>query len=290
MLTRNQQKLIYWIHERDSIRKKKEAGDPKPWSQDSIFQNVRFCNVNREDDKVTKWIRQNWTYPVAKFGDNEGSRTDLLYDVAMIAARIFNLPSTLEAICQPVGDISDSCWWLEHIEEQLFELKDSDKRIWNGAYIISTNGVKIGKIEYCLNLLRKICEEPYITSDCSTLAEAHKKLSEIKGLGSFLSAQVVADLKNTEGHPLRKAKDWYSFSSHGPGSLRGLSWFFERKISPGEYQSAIKTAFEMIEFDIENEILDFLCMQNFQNCFCEYDKYMRVFTGSGRAKQKYKGE
>jgi len=42
--------------ERDAIRKKREAGEPPPWTQDIIFQRGRFLNVFREDDKGTKAV------------------------------------------------------------------------------------------------------------------------------------------------------------------------------------------------------------------------------------------
>ena len=201
----------------------------KPWSDDSVFQTVRFCNVNREDDRVTRWIRTNWTYPITHIDPNKGEDTSHFYDVSMIVARIFNLPSTLDKIHQPVGEEYERDYWLEHVEETLTDLRDNDERIWSGAYIISTNGEKIDKISYCMRMIRTISENPSITKTAKTLSEAHKALSCINGLGSFLSAQVVADLKNTNGHPLAYAPDWKTFSAPGPGSLRGLSWFFERR-------------------------------------------------------------
>ncbi len=45
-----------YCKEREAVRKKREAGDPFPWSEDSIFQKGRFLNVFREDDKVSKSI------------------------------------------------------------------------------------------------------------------------------------------------------------------------------------------------------------------------------------------
>ena len=53
MLTKNQEALVHWITERWSILKKREAGQSKPWTEDKVLQSEYFCNVNREDDKVT---------------------------------------------------------------------------------------------------------------------------------------------------------------------------------------------------------------------------------------------
>ena len=42
--------------ERENIRIKRESGEAFPWSEDKIFQNGRFLNVFREDDRVSKSI------------------------------------------------------------------------------------------------------------------------------------------------------------------------------------------------------------------------------------------
>ena len=281
MLTPNQQQMVYWITERESIRLKKEVGLPAPWSDNPVMQETYFCNVNREDDNVTKWIRQNWVYGTTLF--DVDSRE--FYDFAMIVARIFNRPETLEASNQPVDDFV----WFDQAEEELNQIKSSGGQIWNGAYIISTNGKKMNKLDYCLEMLSKTAL-PYITSNYLTLEGAHKRLMEVEGLASFLAGQVVADLKNTKNHPLSTAEDWKTFSAHGPGSLRGLSWFFEEKITSKNYQESITKAYDLLDFELPESILDVLCFQNLQNCFCEYDKFMRVTNKTGRSKRKYNGK
>lgn len=45
-----------FCRERESIRSRRERGDPAPWSEDPIFQNGRFLNVFREDDRGSKAI------------------------------------------------------------------------------------------------------------------------------------------------------------------------------------------------------------------------------------------
>ena len=42
--------------EREKIRISRENGEDFPWSADEIFQNGRFLNVFREDDRVSKSI------------------------------------------------------------------------------------------------------------------------------------------------------------------------------------------------------------------------------------------
>lgn len=281
MLTDNQKQLVYWIIEREIIRQRKEAGISKPWSDNPVMQETYFCNVNREDDKVTRWIRTNWRYGITN-QDNDGRD---YYDFAMIVARIFNLPSTLEVIKQPV----EYHIWSVEAKDELEYKKYNEERIWNGAYIVSTNGKKIDKLTYCFDLFEKISINPNITGNCRTLKEAHIELMKVEGLASFLAGQVVADLKNSPGHPLAIAPDWWSFSAPGPGSLRGLEWFWERKVTSKNYQYEIERAYELLCWELPRSILDILCLQNLQNCFCEYDKFMRVTNGTGRSKRKYNG-
>ncbi len=48
--------LISFIQERESIRIKKEAGEPRPWTDDEVLDKSKFCNIRREDDKTSKFI------------------------------------------------------------------------------------------------------------------------------------------------------------------------------------------------------------------------------------------
>jgi hypothetical protein len=58
--------LFYWVREREDIRRRKDRGDAQDiWTSDSILQTYRFCNVRREDDRGTVWIRENIREPFA---------------------------------------------------------------------------------------------------------------------------------------------------------------------------------------------------------------------------------
>lgn len=279
-LTYNQEQFVYWVKERESIRLKKEQNLPKPWSENPIMQNTYFTNIDREDDKVTKWIRENWTYPY----DKDGNDSIRYYEMAMAAARIFNLPSTLEVISQPVEDS-----WFENTEQILKGMKSKKQKIWGAAYMTTTHGLKMDKIEYYLTNLREIAKFPKFTNGCKTLQDAHEKLIKFDGISHFMSAQIIADLKNTTGHQLSKAPDWEIFSAPGPGSLRGLTWFFEEKVTGRNYDRKISEAYALAELEFDTEIINKLCFQNFQNCMCEFDKFMRIANNTGRSKRKYNG-
>lgn len=51
------QELVWYIRERERIRDRKESKCGKPWTTDTVLQSARFCNVWREDDRVTRYER-----------------------------------------------------------------------------------------------------------------------------------------------------------------------------------------------------------------------------------------
>lgn len=150
----------------------------------------------------------------------------------------------------------------------------------------------MGKIPYAVDLLEHACEKlpfPGFDHQCENY---YHWIKQIRGLGSFLAAQVVADLKNTKGHPLYGCSDWRAFSAPGPGSLRGLSWYFQDNITPAMFPDAIEKVMDDLNdaWQLHSEgIITRMCMQDLQNCLCEFDKYCRVLTGSGRSKRRYDG-
>ena len=48
------------LHQHASSQDLRSAGAEPPWTNDNVLANVRFCNVRREDDAVTRWIRSHW--------------------------------------------------------------------------------------------------------------------------------------------------------------------------------------------------------------------------------------
>lgn len=259
--------------EREKIRSLKENGKAKPWSLDPVFQRTYFTNVHREDDRITRWIRKNYTPEF--FGEH--------YELAIIAARLFNRIETLEHF--------KSRWFPVNVSKLTEELREwgNNHKTWGNAYVITTHGMKMSKAYYCTLLLQEaelVLNEGHSYTSCQDYWEI---LTKVEGLGSFLSAQIVADLKNTKGHPLSSAPDWYTFSAPGPGSLRGLSWFFHEDITVKKYPQAIRDAWAYLEDSDASDILADCCMQDLQNCLCEFDKYCRVLTGTGRSKRRYPG-
>jgi hypothetical protein len=111
------------------------------------------------------------------------------------------------------------------------------------------------------------------------------------GMGSFLAAQVVADVKYTP--LLAGATDWHIWAAPGPGSQRGLNRLVGREVT-----APWKAAAEWLGYLhlVRSELNTCLPAkwepfhaQDVQNCLCEFDKYTRAKNGEGRPKQLYAG-
>jgi len=48
--------LKVFIAERESIRLKKEAGEPRPWTEDEVLHKTKFTNIYRQHDKTSVFI------------------------------------------------------------------------------------------------------------------------------------------------------------------------------------------------------------------------------------------
>src|SRR4051812_6895474 len=88
-----QQRFIDFLLAREEMRRHKElVGGPGPHSSDPILSNHRFCNINREDDGVTRFIHQNFRVPFRDRGKRFMVRQ-------MLFCRIFNEPDVLKQVC-----------------------------------------------------------------------------------------------------------------------------------------------------------------------------------------------
>ena len=270
------ERFAYWISERDKIRLRRLKGQKPPYTDDPILQKYRFCNVRREDDRVTRWIAHNWR--------NTHIDEPSVWH-AMLIARYINWPPTLEECGYPEP-------WLERRKEFAKRLSRWDtmgQQVFTGAYIVSTNGAKIGKVEHVLQLFQRahIALEGVMPA-VRTCDEAYKALRTVDGIGSFMAAQIVADVKYTD--LLTEAPDWHTFVAPGPGSMRGLNRVLEYDLQTkwnfAEFASTMrylkKTTARMVRW------VESLHLQDLQNCLCEFDKYERVLHGQGKPRSQYR--
>lgn len=272
--------LKYWIEEREGIRREKQLGKPKPWSNDPVFQTTYFCNVRREDDKVTRFIRDYYSSHV---------KMDY-FEFNILIARLINWPPTLQ-ILGVVGGPN-----MDYIRDTLNSI---DGKVWGDAYIVSTCGRSMPKVQYLTEILLPAAYERLggagevraALRTSPSLRGSHRSLLSVFGVQSFMAGQIIADLKNTVDHPLYDADDWSTWATPGPGSLRGISWIFYGDSvhrEPAKFPNNL-AHIRMWLVQAGCDIVMDICSQDLQNCLCEFDKYCRVRTGAGRSKRGYPG-
>ena len=271
--------LITFIAERYRILMRRTFSAKKPWTKDPILVDYKFTNVHRENDRVTIWIANNWRTP-------NKNDPDLWF--AMVVARLLNRPESLERLGYAVP------WKRDRFVHMIHDAKSVGIPSFSGAYMISTHGMKADKAEFLADrVLTPLWENrKYIRPrKGDTLAKFHARLTEHFGMGSFLGAQVVADMKYVK--PLMGAVDYWTWASSGPGSRRGLNRIVGRPTSKSWREEDWLNVLQQLQNKVEVPLLKRgvprLHAQDLQNCLCEFDKYERVRLNEGRMKQRYNG-
>lgn len=282
------QRFLKFIRERHAIYERRQLGAPKPWTKDPILQAYRFCNVYRELDTQTIWFAKNWR---KAYADDE----DLWF--ASLLFRLINWHETAAELRWLRGGESPWGRWAHNLfVETLDERAAAGKKVYNGAYMISTHRVKQKKSEYLAAALDRIWSNRkklrYVP--WSALATYHATLMGQFDVGSFIAGQVIADCKYAG--KMTTANDWWSFSCSGPGSRRGLSRLIYGSPKPEipwqeeDFRHCVRLLMtEHVEEFIAANKMPKMHAQDIQNCLCEFDKYERVRLGESHPKAKYNG-
>jgi|TARA_R110000824_G_scaffold89320_7_gene219081 hypothetical protein len=265
-------RFLYWITERENIRKKRESGKGKPWTHDTILQSYRFCNVRRMDDKVSQWLLKNWYEP-------NFDHPNILLAVAL--ARFINLPSTLEHIGFP------EIWHPEALMKKLRKFRDSiDGPIFNSAYMVRGNN-GVDKVESVVNF--NVDPLKGLKLDTDSMKETWKTVVASYGFGPFMAGQVVADLRHAVSGEWADRLEW---AAVGPGSARGLNRLLgeplNRSISQEKFEELFPAVMDLVE-KRRPAIFSRLEAIDVQNCLCEFDKYERTLLEGRRPKSLYPG-
>ena len=277
------------VRERYSIFLKRKQGLPPPWTDNPIFRQNRFCNVFREDDRVTDWFRTN----MRNNRSFSGSSASIL--MTTIAFRWFNK-------IEIGGVLTDSAIGLQNGK---FNSDEARKRISfaypngpfvTGAYIVKTpNGMK--KLDGVLWCIDQVQEQAEDTADailqCGSLEKAWEILRQFPFLGDFMSYEVVTDLRHTR--LLQGASDVLSWANPGPGAARGAA-----RILYGNPEALSRTS-KTDRVQIASEMQTLLLLskdkaywphdraweaREAEHGLCEFDKMWRVTQG-GRMKQRF---
>lgn len=279
------ERLLYWINERENVRYGKERlCSPKPWTPDPILQGYRFCNVRREDDKVTRWIAEHWR--------NSHVQCEHLW-FALVVARLINWPETLAEIGFPVPHPHLGVWHKKKFVGACAERQKRKQKVFTGAYMIHADAHHGGtKAEY---LAERVLDPLWndrlkflnVLQWNANLGGFFKLLREYRDMGEFMCGQVIADLKYVA--PLSLAKDWWTWATPGPGSRRGMNRLLGRPVDAKWTVTEWQEELAKLLPEVNKFVKPKLHAQDLQNCLCEFDKYNRVLFGEGKPRSKYSG-
>lgn len=273
--------------QRYQILLNRRAGLPREqWTKDEVLQTWSFCNIFREDDKVTIWFRENIREPM---------KEDHNVLFATIAFRWFNTIAAGE-VMKPF--LLTGSWLPTPLMARLNQRWKQDGKIVTGAYIIKTPPV-LTKVEALVGLIQQAHEAvPQILGqwDYASMENCWQLIRMLPYMGDFTSYEVVTDLRHTG--LLRNAQDLMRWANPGPGCAAGLGGLFHGDRDYFNRHSSYHRRV-MLE-DLMIPLLEMSRhphywppewpkweMREVEHTLCEYDKYMRGWAGR-RLKRRYR--
>lgn len=285
--------LFNWMKERHLIYHRRFRGKlPWPWTKDKILQTYSFCNVYRELDKVTIWVRENIREPYA-------DHPNLPFMLAV--ARQINWPDTLQEIMDEGG------WPVRGFDPKkmrkiMLARQARGDKLYTGAYILNGqlgSRYKKGKDDKAYYTCHVVLQTAWdlrhrinaVMKDTHSMKHTWYAFLDGFGWGPFTAYEVVCDLRYTKW--LHNAKDRLTWANAGPGAKRGLDRLANRPKSKRPVAEELTQ--EMIKLHgiiapVWRRRFSYyppLELREIEHSLCEFDKYERVRRGQGRPKATY---
>lgn len=288
-----------FMRERENIRLRKQAGDSRPWTQDTILQEFKFTNVRRHYDWTTSKLRENF-YAEHRSDD----RRSILMNCALY--RYFG-----------TYEFADAVGWQDYDDFDFDEIIDtaarrlsSGQRVFTGAYVVTNQGISAPKQEVVVNYFMKdlhaatpaLLQIVQMTRSWRKVSEAMSKIGGFGGTG-FMSKEILLDTMMTnfwdteisyEGdYPVMFPADYPDWTPIGPGGLRGaarlcgVEYPEHNTLKPAQ---ALEVILKLVDIQGEHWPAEYgwLYPTDIQFQLCEFDKYERVRLGQGRPRSRYK--
>ncbi len=288
--------VVGYASERESMRRLKEAGKLGPLTFDPVLQARSFTNVQREDDKTSRWYAANVRPRYA-------GRAELLAATPIFLW--FNLIKTGQTfVCEDADGLCalDRALETNSVEPLRAVLKTQSPPFVTGAYRMTPPRDMLGKLNkgeaegslYTLQLFLDRSRWRRYWDYCQRfnppLGEVGAWYKNSYNFGTFQSGQNVACLKYVE--PFLSAPDWWTWAYPGDGSRMGLNIVLGRDIKARWDELAWLLALRKLRAEVMPRMIAAgvpeLHCQDFQNVLCEVSKLWRFANDSGRLKKNYK--
>lgn len=264
---------------------------PPPWTDDPVLATQRFTNAYRASDRVSQYLIRNVIY------DDDRSAEETFFRVLLF--KLFNKIETWERLLAAHGEVSWATFDMARYSRVLDLLMDRGECVYSAAYIMpppNLGGHR--KHENHLRLIVHMMKDgaPQRIADDHSLEEVFQLLKGYPSLGNFLAFQLAIDLNYTSIVNFPE-KD---FVVAGPGACDGIRKCFSDTAGLTE-RELIGVVADIAEEEFNRLGLEFpdlwgrkLQLIDFQNLFCEVDKYARVLhpnvkgrSGRSRIKQRF---
>jgi len=278
------QEYFSTARERYEIFLRRKAGVSPPYTEDPAFRDWRFCNVFREDDRVTVWIREN-------VRDRLQENPHVL--LAMVTCRLFNRIETMEILNNNgLFDRWDS--------RKARKLLHGIEPIVGAAYVIKTpDGMnKLDGVLYMVDAVKEDALHLATHGDYAmgiALEGIWEVLQTYPCIGRFIAYEIVSDLRHT--YIGRKATDIRTWANPGPGACRGLSFLVNddlESIQPAGRnvrEKIVKTMMKLLDLSNNKELWPTKWprweMREVEHWLCEYAKWVKVTHLGMRMKRRF---
>ncbi len=280
--------LAYWINERHKIYLLKEAGKPKPWTEDEILQKYKFTNAFRQLDKGTVALRNMLNNKFAKSLLKIANKSDqaALIFFNIVWYRLFNWYEHAEEL----GFIVD----FKELETYIQQRAKDGKKIFTGAHM--TTGVAFeDKHDSYLRAAKEAWDHRLEYSqtilNLTTMKSAFLSLLSLYMVGKFVAYELVCDFRFTK--LLDKATDKLTWSNMGPGAQRGLRRIGMPHKNQAEGLESMQNLYGLLgRHYLGGQVIH--CdwpfeLREVEHSLCEFDKYQRAKRGEGRPRSRYNG-
>lgn len=271
-----------------------------PLTLDPVLGEFRFCNVFRELDRVTVWVRENVREPFA-------DHPNLWLMLAI--ARTINWPDTLAFLFERGAMPNNLDWTPDLLTAGLQDYAATGAKVYTGAYMIRAESdpnkewFSWTKHRYIAEIvIGRLWEDRANWEEFLTTDDPNNQLLRLQdvwelfqtpryiGWGPFMAYEVVTDLRHTRY--LRNAPDIYTWANAGPGAIRGLNRLHGRPLKGSIPRAQSNAEMKALLDDAPARLPAWfpagdLEMRDIEHSLCEVDKWLRVKEGDGKPRAKY---
>ena len=276
---------------RQDLFMRRALASPPPWTTDPVLTTYRFTNAYRAADRVSQYLIRHVLYA------GEQTSTEIFFRCMLF--KLFNKIETWEHLCAQFGPPATDTFDPDRYALALDRLVDSRTAVYSAAYIMPCPPFdqprKHGNHLRLLDLMLRQ-DAPTRIRDADTLENVYRILKDFPSMGPFLAFQLAIDLNYSAMLDFSEM----DFVVAGPGARDGIRKCFSDTAGLDD-ADLIRAVNDLSETEFERLGLRFcnlwgrrLHLVDYQNLFCEVDKYARVAhpTAPGpskrvRIKQRY---